>query len=229
MDNSLGELQLPLRVGKLEKKMVVNDLLDKVTGVIHVGASEGQERFVYAEHDLNVLWFEPLPSAFEKLQQNLICFPKQRAHQYAVSNTDYAYLPFYVTDNEGQSSSIRELQMHLEVWPDVHHVDTIQVLSIKLDTFFTITGIFRERFQLLVLDAQGSELDILKGATDTLRYMKYAQIEMMDFEAYKGSALAVDIIAFMEQNGFREIGRELLFPAESALRSDNVFFERVAS
>ena len=39
--------------------------------------------------------------------------------------------------------------------------------------------------------------------------MKYAQIEMMDFEAYKGGALAVDIIAFMEQNGFKEIGREL--------------------
>ena len=211
--------------------MLVTDLLDKVTGVIHIGANEGQERFVYAEHDLKVIWFEPLPSAFQKLQQNLIGFPKQKAYQYAVSNADseYNYLPFYVTDNQGQSSSLRELYKHKDVWPDVHHIDTVRVLGISLNIFFKIFTTPNEQFELLVLDAQGSELDILKGATEILPYIKYAQIEMMDFEAYKGGALAVDIIAFMEKNGFKEIGRELLFPAESVLRSDNVFFERITT
>lgn len=208
--------------------MLVTDLLDKVTGVVHVGANEGQERGLYSQYDLDVLWFEPLPSAFEKLQSNLIGLPKQKAYQLAVSNEMIDRL-LYVTDNQGQSSSIRELYKHKEVWPDVHHVDTIRVQCTTLDYFFWRTGIYRERFQLLVLDAQGSELDILEGAWEFLSYIKFAQIEMMDFEAYKGSALAVDIIAFMEKNGFKEIGRELLFPAESALRSDNVFFERITT
>ena len=208
--------------------MVISDILSPITGVIHVGASEGQERGIYSQFDIDVLWFEPLPSAYKKLQQNLISLPKQRAFQYAISSyTGPALL--HVTDNEGQSSSIRELYMHKDVWPDVHQIDTIRVHTITLDSFFERTGIFKERFQVLVLDAQGSELDILKGATEILPYIKYAQIEMMDFEAYKGGALAVDIIAFMEKNGFKEIGRELLFPAESALRSDNVFFERITT
>ena len=124
--------------------MVVTDILDKVTGVIHVGANEGQERGLYSQYDLDVLWFEPLPSAYEKLQQNLVGLPKQRAYQFAVSNYNGEAL-LYVTDNEGQSSSIRELYKHKDVWPDVHHVDTIRVYTITLDFFFQAYEVYIRR------------------------------------------------------------------------------------
>jgi hypothetical protein len=36
--------------------------LRDVTGVIHVGANTGQERFLYRLFGLNVIWIEPISS-----------------------------------------------------------------------------------------------------------------------------------------------------------------------
>ena len=41
--------------------LVKNPFLNDVTGIIEVGASYGDERKIYEELDLNVLWIEPLP------------------------------------------------------------------------------------------------------------------------------------------------------------------------
>src|SRR5262245_40145510 len=91
--------------------------LKRVTGIIHVGANSGQERELYAKYKLKVLWIEPLPHIFEKLRENISCFPDQTAINRLITDKDDAEYLFHVASNEGQSSSILEFAQHREIWP----------------------------------------------------------------------------------------------------------------
>ena len=53
----------------------LNNFLHEVSGVVHVGASRGQERTLYQQYGLRVLWIEPIQEVFEDLQANLKKFP----------------------------------------------------------------------------------------------------------------------------------------------------------
>jgi FkbM family methyltransferase len=135
-----------------------------VDGVIHVGANSGQERELYAKYHLRVLWIEPLPNIFEKLQENIRGFPAQSALMALVTDKDDVEYVFNVASNDGASSSVLELGRHGEIWPEVHYVSSIKMKSVPLDTLLSkVNG----EYQALIMDTQGSELLVLKGATGT--------------------------------------------------------------
>jgi FkbM family methyltransferase len=79
--------------------------LNQATGVIHIGANSGQERKLYARHDLDVLWIEPNPKVFKELQKNIDNLKKQKAFQYLISDDDKDDVDFHISSNDGQSSS----------------------------------------------------------------------------------------------------------------------------
>ena len=62
-------------------------------------------------------------------------------------------------------------------------------------------------YQALVMDTQGSELLVLKGATQSIPELQYIKIEAPDFESYAGCCLVDDLIDFLEPFGFREMNR----------------------
>lgn len=189
--------------------MPLIDFLNRVTGIIHVGANTGEWRHIYAKHNLDVLWFEPIPLVFEKLKTNLIDLPKQQAYKYLVMDKDDETYPFHIADNGGASSSTLELYKHKEAWPNVHYTgEVLQVQSITLDTFFRRERLDKRKFQALTLDTQGTELHVLRGARQVLPHIKIAEIEGTDFEAYKGGATISEISAFMAGEGFEKIGKE---------------------
>jgi len=170
--------------------------LRRVSGVIHVGANTGQERDVYASFKLDVLWIEPIPSLFDELCKNIIALPEQRALNYLITDRDGAEYAFNVANNGGASSSILELDRHTEIWPEVRFVSKMTLKSVTLDTLLGTEN----RYQALVLDTQGTELLILKGATGLLSTMRYVTVEAADFESYIGCARVDDIVKFL--NGF---------------------------
>lgn len=189
--------------------MPLINFLSEVTGIIHVGAATGEWRSIYAKYNLDVIWFEPIPSVFEKLKSNLIDFPKQAAYKYLVMDEDDKMYPFHIADNGGASSSTLELYKHKEAWPNVHYTgEILQVQSITLDTFFNREKLDKRKFQALALDTQGTELHVLKGALQLLPHIKIAEIEGTDFEAYKGGATISEIDTFMMEHGFEKIGQE---------------------
>ncbi len=61
--------------------------LRDVNGVIHVGANTGQERDIYDAHGTRVIWIEPIPEVFARLQANTAALPRQRAIQGLLSDT----------------------------------------------------------------------------------------------------------------------------------------------
>jgi hypothetical protein len=65
-----------------------------------------------------------------------------------------------------------------------------------------------EQYDSLVLDTQGSELDVLHGAVRTLQHIKLIKTEVADFEAYAGCARPETIAPFLRDAGFYEKYRE---------------------
>lgn len=55
----------------------------------------------------------------------------------------------------------------------------------------------------LKLDVQGAELEVLAGATETLKRCKVVQVEVMFRHVYERAPLAHDIIRFFAEQGFR--------------------------
>lgn len=73
--------------------------LKNTTGLIHIGANEGQERFHYKKYNISkVLWIEADPSMFKKLQKNISSLKNQKAINYLLLNKNKkTYLMFLIT------------------------------------------------------------------------------------------------------------------------------------
>ena len=61
-----------------------------------------------------------------------------------------------------------------------------------------------KKYQGLVLDTQGSELLILKGAEKILRSFSYIKVEAADFNAYEGCCQIDELIEYLQKFNFFE-------------------------
>ncbi len=178
-----------------------------VHGVVHIGANTGQERFFYLANSICVLWVEPIPDVFQKLAHNLQNFTDQKALNYLISDIDGQQIDFHVTDNGGESSSIFQLEKHKLLWPEVKHAQTIKLLTSRLDTMIAKENVDIGKYQALVIDTQGAELLVLKGAESIIQCFKYIKLEVADFESYSGNCTLEEINDFMKKHHFIEHSR----------------------
>ncbi len=230
----MGKLKQALAYGKHKlavlfaprRKGDIDDFLDEIGGVIHVGANAGQERQVYADRGLKVVWVEPIPDVFQTLTENIRTFPDQTALCYLVTDRDGDSFDFKIANNDGQSSSIFDLAQHKEIWPDVDYVDSIELTSTSFATMVEREGIDLDGYQGLVLDTQGSELLVLKGAGSLLRRFQYIKAEAADFEAYAGSCVIDVLKRYLGQHGFKEVQRSRFARGPANERYFDVLFSR---
>lgn len=184
-----------------------NRFLKQVTGVVHVGGNTGQERFLYRRYSLDVVWIEPIPEVFQRLEDNLRGFDKQVALQALVTDVDEQEYTFHISNNDGLSSSVFQLKKHKDMWPSVAYITSIVLNSTTLATLLKNRSIDASKYQALVMDTQGSELLVLRGCGPILQHFEYIKTEVPDFESYEGCCQLEDIHEFMADNGFREISR----------------------
>jgi len=175
-----------MRILERARKRYADRFLRRVSGVIHVGANTGQERKRYARRGLAVLWIEPIPQVFETLRANLREFERQRAVEYLVTDKDGAEYEFHIANNDGLSSSIMEFKDHRDIWPKVAYTSAIKLRSVTLKSLLEKEGIDPAQYDALIMDTQGSELLVLRGAEPILRTFNYVKMEIADFEAYAG-------------------------------------------
>jgi FkbM family methyltransferase len=181
--------------------------LRHVSGVIHVGANTGQERKRYEKRSLRVIWIEPVPEIFERLKTNLRCHPRQVAIQYLVTDQDNAEYAFHIANNGGESSSILDFKLHKDIWPHVEWDRTIRIRSVTLPTLLRKENVNLSDYDALIMDTQGSELLVLKGAAPILREFRFIKTEVHDFECYSGCCQLKELDHFLRQYDFEEISR----------------------
>jgi FkbM family methyltransferase len=197
----------PRLYGQLKHRFGRDAFLRNVSGLIHVGANVGQERALYDSYALDVIWVEPVPEAFAKLQTNIAHYTRQRAFQYLLADCD-GPRRFHLASNDCASSSLFDLGRNRELYPEITFERTLTLPATTLNAMMGREGIDPRRYRALMIDTQGSELMVLRGATALLPHLRYIRSEAADAEFYSGGCTDAEISAFLWDYGFRETRRD---------------------
>lgn len=166
-------------------------------GILHIGAHLAEEAQEYSNYGLRCTWVEANPQIFSTLESEVNKFQGQNAILATVSNADKEVI--LNISNNRVSSSYLEIDDQLQ--DSIYIVDAVKTQATTVDSLYKK---FREMQGLSywVLDTQGSELDILMGAEESIKFCNVLEIEVSTFPIYKNSPLASDIDRFLANLGF---------------------------
>lgn len=215
---SLGKRVRRFREGGNERRF-----LDTARGIVHVGANAGQEAPYYARLGVPVVWIEPLPDVFEALEARIADYPRQQAVRALVSDTDGAEVDFHVA---GESSSMFAFADHKKLWPGVDASGVLRLTTSRLDTLMDRLALDPCEFDSLVVDTQGAELLVLKGAGARLFGFTRIVAEAADFEAYRGATNVEELTEFLAAAGFRLRHKASMAGLKGVGTYYNLYFER---
>lgn len=159
----------------------------KIKGVIQVGAHYGQELQDYIDMGADyIVLFEPCEAAFNELEKR-INRSDVTIVPYKLGCADFNGLVVMKTSpqNQGQSNSILEPAKHTEYYKDIRFTTTETIEVVRLDD----AEFDRSRVNMLVMDVQGAEGLVLKGAEETLKHIEVIYTEVNTEELYKDCIL----------------------------------------
>lgn len=166
------------------------DLGVRPNRALHVGAHTAEEADGYRSIDAEVIWVEAQKDLADQLQ----------AEGYDVRHaaiwSEPTLLTFHTTSN-GQSSSLLPLALHRERYPNITVTQTQLIETTTIDALKLAPD-------FLNLDIQGAELPALKGATQTLKGVKWIYTEVSTEELYEGQALEPELTDWLAARGFKK-------------------------
>lgn len=175
-----------------------------IKGVIHVGAHYGEELDEYLKNGINeIILFEPLNECFDNIFIKVNSYGDSlsaniQGHQVALGS-ERGNVVMYLSDNDRQSSSILKPKVHLTHHPHVKFDGTEEVEVDLLDNFDTVDCNF------LNMDVQGYELEVLKGAKETLNHVDYVYCEVNRDEVYENNAFIEEIDEYLGNYNFERV------------------------
>jgi FkbM family methyltransferase len=178
----------------------------QASGVVHVGAHAGQEAWIYSALRKPVIWFEANPDLMGRLQQTIAKYHHQKAVNAVLLDRDDEVVDFLVTNYDGGSSSVLPLGGHKEMYPGIEVEQRQRLSSSTLKTQLHKLDP-KQRFDALVLDVQGAEVLVLKGAGTTLAQFRWIFAECADFEIYEGGCTYQSLSQWLSEHGFKEMQR----------------------
>ena len=183
---------------------LINKYKLNITGVFHIGAHECEERADYNAANVSddrIIWIEGNKTICNNVKSKS---SNIRIYNEIISDKDNDKFEFIVTNN-GQSSSILELDLHKQYHPHVHEVCRYTVNTKTVDTFVAENKIDMSGINFLNIDIQGAELLALKGMINNLKHIDYLYLEVNEASIYKDCALIGDIDVFLKQFGYTRV------------------------
>lgn len=178
----------------------------KPTGIIHLGASTGQEMATYRQLGMSpIVFVEAIPEIFEKLKNNMISYPEATCINECIGDVDGKEVIFNVSNNEAQSSSYLDLLHHKVIHPEVHYIDKIKMKTKTVQTIVREYSIDLDKIKFFSADLQGTELLALKGAAGLLGNFEYLYLEVNKKPVYKDCAHVDEIDEYVDQFGFKRV------------------------
>jgi FkbM family methyltransferase len=179
-----------------------NDIVNKYgnpKGIIHIGAHLMEERSDYISNGLyNTIWIEANPKLYEVIKNSDIVY------NWAISDIDGQFVNFNITNN-GQSSSILNLDKHKIYHPQIYVSEVISVKTKRMDTLIKENNIDINNYDFLNIDIQGAELLALKGFGDLLYNIKFIYTEINTDNLYKNCALVSEIDEYLKKYEFKRV------------------------
>ena len=167
-------------------------------GVLHVGAHTAEEWVDYQRFNWTpITWVEAQPELAKELQSRL---PRESNHIYigVVWSAPGVPMELKIASSRG-STSLLDFNTHSVEHPDIVVESQLSVTTTTLDELIPPTT----KFQLIVIDIQGAELEALKGFKDRLEIVRWIYCEVNKKELYKNCARVEEIDLFLKQFGFK--------------------------
>jgi FkbM family methyltransferase len=205
--------------------------------LVDVGASGGlQAHWQSHRRYLRVIGFEPDARAFEELasQQDQMA----RCLNTGLHSSRGSF-SFYLTRKQQNSSCFKPNKILLDRF---HNPSRFDILSETTIACRTLDDVLLEQnltdVDFIKLDTQGSELEILKGATSILNHSAFGlEIEVSFAEIYLGQPLFADVDHFVRQQGYnlidlrtiswkRSVGANVGNSKGQLMHADALYFKR---
>lgn len=170
-------------------------------GVLHVGAHKAEESIAYETYGWSkkqrTIWIEAQENLAQELRYTLN-HSMNKVICAVVWDREGVLLPFHVTNN-GESSSVYEMEKHLSKHPKVREVKTVMLRTKTLLSLLTN----EDKFEFINLDIQGAELRALVGLGEHLSKVKWIYCEVNKIPLYKGIPLIDELDDFLNKQGFQ--------------------------
>jgi FkbM family methyltransferase len=199
------------------RNRIQSELIRQSNGILHIGGHLGQEAGFYSKLEKKVLWIEALPEIHRKLETNILAFPDQYSICALLGDKDGLEVEFHIADNDGASSSLYSPEWKLN--PPFSVSSVTKLIMNRLDSVLTSEVV--KDLEHWVIDVQGAELPVLRGAGDYLQFCNSLVIEAKEESYYQGGTRYSDLLTFLLSKGFIP-----LWSIEDGVE-DNVFFVRI--
>lgn len=183
-------------------KQLIKKYNMNINNIIHVGGHHGQEIKLYK--DINpqcrIEIFEPHPRTYEILKNNIKDFSDVVSHNVALGPEESIMTMYVENANQGQSNSLLRPKHHTAQYPHIRFNSTIDVPVKTLDSFS-----LDDSFNFISIDVQGFELEVLKGATNTLQHINYLIAEINNTELYENCCMVNELDDFLAHYNLKRV------------------------
>lgn len=180
-------------------KYIKNILSSEHLTLLDIGAAGDMEnRWKRISPLVNYIGFEPDERSYNELLKKPSKCASYTVYQKAVWSKKGS-ISFHATRGWQQSSHYQPNQNFVYNFPKLERFDLIKKIEIETDT---IDNLVDEKIDFIKIDAQGGELEILKGANKTLSHVMGLELEVGLHAIYLNQPMFHDVVNAMDEKDF---------------------------
>ena len=176
------------------------------TQIIHVGAWEGLDVPEYKSLGIpKITLVEAMSDKASALRKRYGQDEQVQIIEAAASDTSNETISFYPLAYGSSSLLKPKIESLQQVFADFVALEPIWVHTMKIDDL----KIAQANKVMLIVDVQGAELQVLRGATETLKSVILIKIEVSTTAYYEGQSFHDEITAFLMNSGFIKVSERI--------------------
>jgi hypothetical protein len=114
-------------------------------------------------------------------------------------------MDLYLASNGGESSSVLKPLNHPKYYPDILFENSIKIQIRTFESLIEEYNIDMNNFNILISDAQGYDLEAIKGFGNYIKHFELIIAEYINSDLYENDASLEDMVNYLIPLGFQLI------------------------
>ncbi len=204
---------------------IYKNYIKKTPLIIDIGANQGQsiKRFNLIFNDSVIHSFEPIKECFDQMVKDY-SYERFIKNNYALSDKE-TKKNFFINKNSYTSSFSRINKKYDELHAKDEIIKSLKVKTKTLDSYINLNKI--KKIDILKIDTQGHELEVLKGAKNSLKksIINFIELELVLCDYYKKKCILHELDIVMHSNNFELFNlQELNYSKKGQIKSFDMLY-----